>query len=144
MDLDYSNKGLRLTMEFEGLRLSAYQDQVGVWTIGYGHTKGVKKGDVVTQSQAEQYLTEDVQECVDAINRECKVLLTQGQFDALVDFSFNLGVGALLRSTLWRLLQSGDYVGASNEFPKWDKAGGKSVPGLRRRRLAEKDEFING
>lgn len=140
----YSALGLEITKAFEGCRLTAYQDQVDVWTIGYGHTAGghVRKGDRCTQEQAEAWLVEDVQSCVDAINREAGVTLTQGQFDALVDFAFNLGIGALLRSTLWRKLNACDIAGAAEEFHKWDMAGGKHVPGLLRRRLSEKDRFL--
>jgi lysozyme len=137
----YSNNGLHLTEQFEGLRLEAYQDVVGIYTIGWGHTRDVKKGDTCSRQQAEQYLYDDIQACVTAINRDCKVELTQGQFDALVDFSFNLGISALEHSTLWTYLNAGDFEGASNEFPKWHHAGGKDVPGLLRRRIAEQDEF---
>lgn len=132
----YSKSGLALTEQFENCRLSAYQDQVGVWTIGYGHTKGVKAGDVCTQAQADAWVLEDVQSCVDAVNR-ATVELTQDEFDALVDFAFNLGIGALLKSTLWRKLNAGDYHGAADEFEKWDMAGGKHIAGLLRRRKAE-------
>jgi lysozyme len=94
--MNYSKDGLvTLTEQFEGCRLVAYQDQVGVWTIGYGHTKNVKQGDICTQAQAEAFLLADVQECVDGINAHAKVQLTQRKFDALVDFAFNLGLGAL-------------------------------------------------
>lgn len=137
----YSDRGFELTKQFEGCKLIAYQDQVGVWTIGYGHTENVKQGDTCTQVQAELWLREDVQDCIDAINKFCKVNLNQSQFDALVDFAFNLGIGALLKSTLWKKLNAGDYQGAAREFERWDMAGGKHVPGLLRRRLAEKFEF---
>lgn len=137
----YSRSGLELTEQSEGCRLNAYQDVVGVWTIGYGHTKGVKKGDTCTQDQAEAWLLEDIAAIVAAINRDVRVELTQGEFDALVDFAFNLGIGALERSTLWKKLNAGDFHGASLEFPKWANAGGKRVEGLFRRRLKEQVLF---
>jgi lysozyme len=139
--MDYSPDGLKLTESFEGCRLAAYLDSVGVPTIGYGHTRGVTMGMTCTQEQAEQWLQQDVQVAVQAVNNLVTVPLTQQQFDALVDFAFNLGTGALQHSTLLRLLNSGNYQGAAGEFEKWDKAGGKVLPGLLRRRQAERDMF---
>jgi lysozyme len=139
--MNYSKKGLALTESFEGLRLTAYQDQVGVWTIGYGHTKGVTRGMTCTQEQAEQWLLEDVQDAVDAVNELVHVVLSQDQFDALVDFVFNLGAGSFAGSTLLHKLNAEDYEGAAVEFDKWDHAGGQVVAGLLRRRQAETDLF---
>lgn len=140
--MNYSEAGLKLTAEFEGLRLEAYQDIVGVWTIGYGHTKGVKRGDKISKEQAMEFLKQDVASSVKDVNQLVKVPLTQGQFDALVDFTFNLGGGALERSTLLKLLNDKNYEGARGEFLKWNKAGGKVVDGLVRRRRAELDMFV--
>lgn len=139
--MTYSEDGLHLTEQFEGLRLAAYLDSVGVPTIGYGHTRNVVMGMTCTQEQAEQWLQEDVQIAVDGVNRLVTVELTQNQFDALVDFAFNLGVGNLQHSTLLKLLNTGNYAGAAGEFEKWDKAGGQTLPGLLRRRQAERDLF---
>lgn len=139
--MEYSPDGLKLTESFEGCRLQAYLDSVGVPTIGYGHTHGVTMGMTCTQEQADAWLQEDVQGAVQVVNNLVTVPLTQQQFDALVDFTFNLGTGALQHSTLLRLLNSGDYQGAAGEFEKWDKAGGKVLPGLLRRRQAERDMF---
>jgi lysozyme len=139
--MEDSPDGLKLTESFEGCRLAAYLDSVGVPTIGYGHTHGVAMGMTCTQEQAEQWLQQDVQVAVQAVNNLVTVPLTQQQFDALVDFTFNLGTGALQHSTLLRLLNSGNYQGAAGEFEKWDKAGGKVLPGLLRRRQAERDMF---
>lgn len=139
--MEYSPDGLQLTKSFEGCRLQAYLDSVGVPTIGYGHTHGVTMGMSCTQEQADAWLQEDVQWAVQAVNNLVTVPLTQQQFDALVDFTFNLGTGALQRSTLLRLLNSGNYQGAAGEFEKWDKAGGKVLPGLLRRRQAERNMF---
>lgn len=139
--MKYSEEGLKLTMEFEGCRLKAYKDGGGVLTIGYGHTLGVKEGDVITQEQAVAYLRTDIQKAVDAVNRCVKVAVTQPQFDALVDFAFNLGGQALAGSTLLRKLNTGDYKGADAEFARWRFDNGKEVAGLARRRKAEADMF---
>ena len=139
--MNYSESGLDLTEESEGCRLVAYQDSVGVWTIGYGHTRGVVAGMTCTQAQAEAWLREDIASAIADINRLARVPLTQGEFDALVDFDFNLGGGALRGSTLLKLLNAGDHAAASLEFTKWDKAGGKVIAGLLRRRVSEQAEF---
>jgi lysozyme len=139
--MKYSAQGLALTEKFEGVRLTAYQDQVGVWTIGYGHTRGVKPGDTCTEEQAQAWLREDIALCEQDVNTHVKVPLTQGEFDALVDFSFNLGCASLNGSTLLRLLNATDYHGAAAEFEKWDHAGGKVVAQLLQRREAEEQLF---
>jgi lysozyme len=139
--MNYSKRGLKLTEDFEGYRLIAYKDQVGVWTVGYGHTNGVKEGDVISPEQAEQFLQDDIQVCVSWVNQHVPLAVTQGEFDALVDFAFNLGVHAIAGSTLLKYIQEGDFDAAAKEFPKWDKAGGHEVAGLLRRRMAEQAEF---
>ena len=139
--MQYSKRGLQLTESFEGCRYVAYQDVRGVWTIGYGHTKGVEPGDVCTHAQAEAWLDEDTATAEVAVNRLVKVPLTQNEFDALVDFAFNCGVGALQGSTLLRLLNAGDDAKAAEEFERWTHAGGEVVAGLLRRRGAERDLF---
>lgn len=142
MTMRHSQTGLALTERFEGCRLVAYQDQVGVWTIGYGHTRGVHEGMTCTQAQAEQWLIEDYAISEAHVNAHVTVPITQGEYDGLVDFDFNLGGAALAGSTLLRLLNAGHPDQAANEFEKWDHAGGKVVAGLLRRRLAEKSEFL--
>ena len=139
--MEYSLDGLHLTESFEDCRLQAYLDSGGVPTIGYGHTHGVAMGMTCTQEQAEQWLQQDVQVAAQAVNRMVTVALTQPEFDALVDFTFNLGTGSLQHSTLLRLLNAGDYKGAAAEFEKWDRAGGKVMAGLLRRRQAEEQMF---
>jgi lysozyme len=139
--MTYSEEGLQLTEKFEGLRLKAYRDTMGVPTIGYGHTRDVTMDMTCTKEQARQWLQEDVQVAVDGVNRLVAVELTQNQFDALVDFTFNLGVGSLQRSTLLKLLNAGNYSGAAGEFAKWNKAGGQVLAGLTKRRQAERDLF---
>lgn len=142
--MQYSGKGLLLTEREEGCKLEAYLDSVGVPTIGYGHTRGVSLGMTCSQEQAEEWLKEDLAFAEGEVNSLVKVPLTQGEFDALVDFTFNLGGGALEHSTLLKLLNEGDFQGAAEELPKWDHAGGKVLQGLLRRRLEEKEEFLNG
>ena len=140
--MQYSKNGLGLTESFEGCRLVAYQDSVGIWTIGYGHTKGIVEGMTCTQEQAEQWLLADVANAVAAVNRLVHIAMSQDEFDSLVDFTFNLGVGNFAGSTLLKLLNARDIEGAANEFAKWDEAGGVVVAGLLRRRLAERALFV--
>jgi len=136
----YSKAGLDLTKEFEGLRLTAYRDSGGVWTVGYGHTgPDVRPGMVITQAEADALLAKDAQVAVDAVNRLVMVSLKQNQFDALVDFTLNLGEGVLVRSTLLKMLNAGDFDGAAQQLLAWDHAGGVVMPGLLRRRRAEMD-----
>lgn len=139
--MDYSKAGLQLTERFEGCRLTAYQDQVGIWTIGYGHTHGVTPGQTITQDEAEAYLAADIAWAVAFVNRSVKIQLTQGEFDALVDFTFNLGSGNFQASTLLRLVNQGQFAAAAGQFERWDRAGGVEVAGLLRRRQAEETEF---
>lgn len=143
-----SENGINLIKQFEGCRLTAYQDSVGVWTIGYGWTqaidgKPVAKGMVITQQKADDLLKQGVVQYENGVNSLVKVQLNQNQFDALVDFAYNLGVNALKGSTLLKKLNAGDYAGAANEFTKWNKAGGKELAGLTRRREAEKSLFLS-
>lgn len=136
-----SPEGLALVKRFEGLCLSAYRDAVGVWTIGYGSTRGVQGGMVITEVEAEARLRRDLEEAEQWVELLCEVPLTQGQFDAMVSFTFNLGPGALGKSTLLKKVNAGDYAGASFEFGRWVKAGGEVLPGLVRRRAAERALF---
>jgi lysozyme len=139
--LTYSPNGFQLTEQFEGLSLQAYQDVAGVWTNGYGNTHGVVPGSVITMEQAQNDLSVNVEGAEYVVNTVVKVPLTQNQFDALVDFVFNLGSGNFQGSTLLRLLNAGDYVGAAGQFPLWNHSGGVVVDGLTRRRLAEQQLF---
>lgn len=140
--MDYSGSGLKLTEQFEGCQLTGYPDVKGVPTVGYGHTgDGVYVGMVITQLQAETYLLQDVQHAENCVNDVVKVTLTQPEFDALVDFAFNVGCGAFASSTLLKLLNTGDLVGAAAQFDRWDLAGGVVIAGLLRRRQSETDEF---
>ena len=145
----YSAAGLELTRSFEGLRLTAYRDVAGIWTIGYGHTGAdVHEGQTISEFVAEALLLADVAPCVSAVNRGVKVPIMQHQFDALVDFAFNAGVGNLLKSTLLQKVNLGDFAGAAVQFGLWIHADGKPQPGLIRRRKAEaaifRGEMITG
>lgn len=139
MSLSISNTGLDLIKKFEGCRLTAYQDSVGVWTIGYGHTSGVKSGQTITQIQADTYLRADCANAEKAVNSyDSKYHWNQNQFDALVSFTFNLGSG-----NLKTLLQSGTrtITQISAMITAYNKAGGKILQGLVNRRAAEKELF---
>ena len=141
-NLTYSKDGLAITEQFEGCRLVAYQDQVGVWTIGYGHTgNGVASGLTITQDQAIDLLTSDVAASAAYVNAAVTVELQQNEFDALVDFVFNLGRGAFAGSTLLKNLNAGQFDAAAAQFDLWDHAGGQVVAGLLRRRQAEQAMF---
>lgn len=140
-----SQTGVNLIKEFEGLRLTPYQDSVGVWTVGYGSTgKHVVPGKSITNKQAEDLLKEDLARFEDCVTKMVLVPIGQNQFDALVSFAFNLGCGNLASSTLLKLLNAGDYAGAAAQFVRWNKAGGKVLAGLTRRREAEAALFKRG
>jgi lysozyme len=134
--------GTMFTEGFEGCRLEAYQDVRGVWTIGFGHTgQDVVEGLTCTQQQAGNWLQADMQWAAAAVNSAVTVQLTQDEFNALVDFTFNVGAGNFDSSTLLRELNAGDYAGAAAQFDRWDYAGGQVVAGLLRRRQAETQLF---
>jgi len=137
----YSGAGLKLTENFEGLKLVAYQDQRGIWTIGYGHTAGVYKGMICTEEQAAVWLQQDILWASSVVNRLVTVELTQSEFDALTDFTFNLGSGNFQESTLLKYLNAGNYTGAAEQFPVWDLCAGQVDPGLKNRRLGEQQLF---
>lgn len=140
--MNISDEGLDLIKRSEGCSLTAYKDSVGVWTIGYGHTRGVKPGDACTDEQATQYLLDDLESVYSDIEALVDVPLTQGQFDALCSFVFNLGGPALRSSTLLKLLNAGDYDAARKQIPRWDKAGKQVLAGLTKRRAAEAAMFV--
>jgi len=137
-----SDQGISLIKSFEGLRLQAYQDSVGVWTIGYGATRGVKAGMTITMDQAERMLVNDVQRFEPDLDRLVKVPLNQSQWDALMSFVYNLGAANLESSTLLKLLNQKDYASAADQFQRWNRAGGKVLQGLVARRAAERAMFL--
>lgn len=137
-----SQAGIDLIKSFEGCRLSAYLDSVNVPTIGYGSTEGVSMGDTITQDEAESLLREDLIRFEACVNDYVTVDIDQNEYDALVSFAFNLGCGALKTSSLLRLLNAGNKEAAAQQFLRWDKAGGKVLAGLTRRRKAESERFL--
>ena len=143
-NLTYSKNGLTLTESFEGCRLVSYQDGVGVWTIGYGHTANVKPGQTITRLQAEAYLLGDLAFAEKSIKHLVTVPLSQDEFDALVDAFVNIGYGNFARSKMLTKLNTGDYKGAADLFEQYDKSGGVVVAGLLRRRVAEEELFEKG
>lgn len=144
-----SQAGVDLIKFYEGLELQAYQDTGKVWTIGYGHTSAagglkVYNGLTITLSEAEQLLKDDLARMTyPVIKRLVKVDLTQGQFDALCSFIYNLGEGQVSKSTLLKLLNAKDYEGASAQFGRWVYDNGQKLKGLIRRRAAERELFDN-
>ena len=146
--MSVSNKGVDLICEFEGEQLIAYDDGVGVWTIGFGTIKypngvRVKKGDTCTLDQAKEYMRHDLIEFEHTVNSSVKVPLNQNQFDALVSLAYNIGSNAFKSSTLVKKLNAGDYQGAADQFNVWVNAGGKRMQGLVNRRDREKLLFLS-
>ena len=146
--MSVSNKGVDLICEFEGKRLVAYDDGVGIWTIGFGTIKypndvRVKKGDTCTLEQAKEYMRHDLIEFEHTVNSSVKVPLNQNQFDALVSLAYNIGSSAFKSSTLVKKLNAGDYQGAADQFNVWINAGGKRMQGLVNRRDREKLLFLS-
>ena len=146
--MSVSNKGVDLICEFEGEQLIAYDDGVGIWTIGFGTIKypngvRVKKGDTCTLEQAKEYMRHDLIEFEHTVNISVKVPLNQNQFDALVSLAYNIGSNAFKSSTLVKKLNTGDYQGAADQFNVWVNAGGKRMQGLVNRRDREKLLFLS-
>ena len=130
-------EGVALIKKFEGCELEAYQCSANVWTIGYGHTKDVEKGDTITKEEAEQMLVDELHEYENYINKYVNVALSQNQFDALVSWVYNLGPANLTASTMLKVLNNGKYEEVPAQMKRWNKAGGKVLDGLVRRREAE-------
>ena len=132
-----SNEGIALIKKFEGCELEAYQCSANVWTIGYGHTRDVSDGDTCTQQEADEILAEDLQEFEQYVNDLVDADLKQNQFDALVAWTYNLGPTNLIESTLLKRLNGDDLADVPHQIRRWNKAGGKVLDGLIRRREAE-------
>jgi len=132
-----SEEGIELLKKFEGCKLEAYQDSVGVWTIGYGHTKGVYKGMTISQDDAEEMLEEEMEEYEGYIEEYVEVPLSQNEFDALVCWVYNLGPTNLRNSTLLMVLNQSKFDEVPEQIKRWNKAGGEILKGLVRRREAE-------
>ena len=149
--MNISKNGLDLIKQFEGLKLNAYQCPAGIWTIGYGSTffpngQKVKKGDKLhNEAEAIEMIEITLQSFENAVEKSVDIQLTQNEFDALVCFTYNVGAGNLNSSTLLKLLNKNtNRLTVSKEFLKWDKAGGKALAGLTRRRQAESALFLKG
>ena len=138
-----SREGLNIIKKFEGLELEAYKCAAGVWTIGYGHTKGVFEGQKITKAEADGLLAEELIEYEKAVNDAVTISIDQCMFDALVSWTYNLGPTNLNASTMLKVLNSGDYDGVPAQIKRWNKAGGKTLDGLIRRRQAEGLLFEN-
>ena len=142
-----ATRGIELIKEFEGCRLTAYKCPAGVWTIGFGHTgsvdgKAITSGMTITAAKATELLKGDLAKFEAAVNAYVTAPITQNMFDALASFTYNVGAGALKGSTLLRKLNAKDYNGAADEFLRWNKAGGKVLNGLVRRRGRERSLFL--
>lgn len=142
-DVGMKVHNINIIKKHEGLRLEAYLPTPNdVWTIGYGHTHTTKQGMKITAGQAESLLRKDILWVEKAVNKLVVVPLTQNQFDALSSIVFNIGEGAFSTSTLLRLLNSKDYEGAANQFPRWNKQKGRVLNGLTKRRQEERQLFL--
>lgn len=135
MDMKASNAAINLIKKWEGLKLDAYVDPVGIWTIGWGTTKDVYPGQTITRAQAEAFLMRDIAQFAGQVNRLITASLTQGQFDALVSFTYNLGAGRLQSSTLRKKINANpDDPSIRYEFNRWVHGDGQVLPGLVKRR----------
>lgn len=140
--MNVSPKGIDLIKQFEGCKLTAYKDGGGVWTIGWGHTSAagapeVKEGLTITQQQANKILADDLAKFSEGVAKLIKVEISQDQFDALVSFAYNVGLGAFGSSTLLKKLNAKDFEAVPAQLMRWTKDNGKEVGGLVRRRRAE-------
>lgn len=140
-----SEAGVDLIKAFEGCKLEAYKCPAGIWTIGYGHTGSNVTSDLsIDEQEAESLLYDDLVKFEDGVNKLTQELdITQGMFDALVCFAYNVGLDALARSTLLKLLKQNKVLEASEQFKVWNKAGGQELAGLTRRRNAEAELFLS-
>lgn len=146
-----SDNGISLIKAFEGFSAHPYKDVVGIWTIGYGSTRingkpVTSSTSIITESRATDLLKDDVRQTEKDISRLIKVKITQNQFDALVSFVYNVGIGNFTSSTMLKLINQGggNSDAVAEQFRRWNKAGGKPVLGLTRRRAAEESYFRSG
>ena len=149
--MQISNNGIALIKRFEGCRLTAYPDPGtggDTWTIGYGWTgkgdgKPIRPGMKIDEATADRLLRTGVVSFDQAVSKMLKVTVTQNQYDALVSLAYNIGTRALSTSTLMKKLNAGDVKGAADEFLRWNRSGGKVMPGLTNRRKAEREVFLS-
>lgn len=144
-----SAKGRVLLTKREGVRLHAYQDSIGVWTIGVGHTSMagppyVNAGLTITKDECDQILSRDLVQYEQAVAKAVHVPMTQNQFDALTSLCFNIGAGNFAKSMVVKKLNAGDVRGAADAILNWNKAGGQVINGLVKRRAAEREQFLDG
>ena len=143
-----NERGIEMVKSFEGISLKPYLCPANVWTVGYGATRSSTGRPIdqdmepITEAEAEALLIRDLESSEGWVRRLIKTALTENQYSALTSFTFNVGAGALQRSTLRMKLNRGEYQGAADEFPKWRIAGGRILAGLVRRRTAEKALFL--
>lgn len=138
-----SNNCYAIIKQFERFRPTAYKPTKNdVWTCGWGHTHGVEATTTCTTSQAQEWLVEDVAEAAHVVNADCKVPLTQNQFDALVSLAFNIEEAVSPSHTLMQKLNAKDYAGAADQFPRWDYQAGEELDGLKNRRAEERSLFL--
>lgn len=137
-----SKNGIDILKRFEGCRFKAYQDIVGVWTIGYGFTEGVKEGDVMTLAEANARLIAELKKYEDAVSAALTRYYFQNQFDAIVILAWNIGIAGMQKSTVVKAHNRGDSQAAARAFGLWNKAGGKEIAGLTRRRAAESALYL--
>lgn len=139
-----SSRGLDIIKQFEGLRLEAYKCPAGIWTVGYGHTgKDVYEGLHITQLDADMLLIKDVVMAEQAVSRLVNAPINQNQFSALTSFTYNLGSASLQNSTLLSKVNAHEYEAAAEQFLRWNKAKGVVLPGLTKRRQAERELFLS-
>lgn len=141
--MEVSEAGRKLIAGFEGCRLEAYKDIVGVWTIGYGHTEGVSAGQKITQEEADGLLAKDLDLFANGVEKLLTRVPTQAQFDAMVSLAFNIGLSGFKGSSILKYFNAGQDSKAAEYFLKWNKAGGKIVSGLVRRRAAEAELYLS-
>ena len=138
-----SSDGLEFIKQAEGCKLHAYQDSVGVWTIGVGHTKGVVEGQIITQGMSDAFLEDDLQDVYPCIEAHVHVPLSQGQFDSVCSWIFNLGCGAFKGSTFLNKINKQEWSEAAAQILRWDHAGDKKLAGLTKRRQGESKMFLD-
>lgn len=134
--------GIDLIKSFEQCRLTSYEDGAGIWTLGWGHTRGITANMTCTQAQADQWFLEDIQETQKILSGLVPSTITANQFSACVSLAYNIGTGHFASSTLLKKLRGHDIAGAADQFLVWDKVAGAHSPGLQRRRQAERQLFI--
>jgi lysozyme len=140
---DAKQIAIKLIKECEGCKLTAYKDSVGIWTIGYGHIRGVKEGMKITQEQAETYFESDIMDYLLPVQKEVGQICNANQIAALTSFSFNVGINGLKKSTLLKIVKENpqNFTEIRKEFMRWVYAGGKVIDGLKKRRVKEADLY---